>query len=89
MLSPEDQAAVDAWLQRHHITRFPTGYSGVYDEFGRKRSSVKFVLAHLAKRIRARKGYASKTATELAELLEVPASDITAACLTHRIEIKT
>lgn len=89
MLSPEDQAAVDAWLQRNQITRFPTGYSGIYDEFGRKRSSVKFVLAHLAKRIRSRKGYASKTASELAEMLEVPASDIAAACLTHRIEIKT
>ncbi len=87
MISPEDRAAIDAWLATNEVKKFPTGHSAVYDEFGRKRASVKFVLANIAKRIRARKNHASMTVAELAANLEVPVSDVVAACAAHRIKV--
>jgi antitoxin component HigA of HigAB toxin-antitoxin module len=88
MLSDEERKAVEAWMKRNKPKKYPTGHSAIYDEFGRKRSSLKFRLASLSKRIRAVKGHKTLTIEQLADKLDVPEDEVFAACDKHDIEVK-
>ena len=87
MLSEEEQAAVDEWLKKNKPKKYPTGYSAIYDEFGRKRSSLKFRLASLAKRIRKVRGHQGMTHKQLADRLNASESEVIAACDKHEIKV--
>lgn len=87
-LSKEEQSAIDEWLKTNKPTRYPTGYSSIYDEFGNKRSSLKFRMAGVAKRIRsALKRNSKMTYGDLANTLVLPYDDVVAVCKKHNIEV--
>lgn len=89
-LSEQEQAAVDAWLAKNKPIKYPTGYSSLYDEFGQKRSSLKFRMAGIAKRIRtALKKSPHMDYEYLANHLVLPYDDVRAVCKKHNIEVKT
>lgn len=87
-LSDQEQAAVDAWLNKNKPTRYPTGYSSIFDEYGNKRVSLKFRMAGIAKRIRtALKKEPSLTYQDLAKRLTLPYDDVVAVSKKHNIEV--
>ena len=88
MISTSDKAAIDAWLAKNTPTKYPTGYSGIYDEFGRKRNGRRFMLEHLSKRIRRLLKRKSMSAEEIASTLCVPLCDVTDCVKKHNIEVK-
>jgi hypothetical protein len=88
MLSDEEQKAVEAWMKKNKPKKYPTGHSAIFDEFGRKRSSLKFRLASLSKRIRSVKGHKNMTVSDLADRLDVTEDEVFAACEKHGIEVK-
>ena len=88
-LSDQEQAAVDAWLNKNKPTRYPTGYSSIFDEYGNKRTSLKFRMAGIAKRIRtALKKEPSLTYQDLAKRLTLPYDDVVAVSKKHNIKVK-
>jgi len=87
-LNEQEQAAIIAWLENNKPVRYPTGYSSIYDEFGNKRSSLKFRMAGVAKRIRtAIKKDPNITYEGLADTLVLPYDDVVAVCKKHNIEV--
>jgi len=87
-LTEQEQAAIDAWLKKNKPVRYPTGYSSVWDEYGQKRTTLKFRMAGIAKRIRtALKRDPSMTYDDLATLLVLPYDDVVAVCKKHNIEV--
>lgn len=87
-LTEQEKSAIDAWLTANKPTRYPTGYSSIYDEFGNKRSSLKFRMAGVAKRIRtAIKKDPDMTYQDLAYSLVLPYDDVVAVCKKHNIEV--
>lgn len=86
-MSEQEREAINEWLQKNKPTRYPTGYSSIYDEFGNKRVSVRFRLAGVAKKIRAVHGYASLTYRQIAEKIAETEDTVKAACKKHRIAI--
>lgn len=87
-LTEEEQQAINAWLEKNKPVRYPTGYSSVYDEFGNKRSSLKFRMAGIAKRIRTSlKRNPDLSYDDLASTLVLPVDDIIAVCRKHNIEV--
>jgi len=87
-LTEEEQKAIDKWLENNKPTKYPTGYSSIYDEFGQKRSSLKFRMAGVAKRIRsAIKKNPNMTYKDLADSLVLPYDDVVAVCRKHNIEV--
>lgn len=87
-LSEEEQAAVDAWLKKNKPVKYPTGFSSLYDEFGQKRSSLKFRMAGIAKRIRtALKRNPELSHEDLATHLVLPYDDVVAVCKKHNIKV--
>lgn len=88
MLSEQEQAAVDEWLKKNKPKKYPTGYSAIYDEFGRKRSSLKFRLASIAKRIRRLRGHQQMTIKEIADRLGAEENEVFAACDKHEIKVR-
>jgi len=89
MLNDEEQRAVDEWLKKNKPKQYPTGYSAIYDEFGRKRSGLKFRLASLSKRIRKLRGHKAMTYAEIADRLNAAEDEVFATCDKHNIEVKT
>lgn len=88
-LTEEEQSAIDAWLSKNRPVRYPTGHSSVYDEFGNKRTSLKFRMAGIAKRIRSYiKKDPSMTYRDLANELVLPYDDIVSVCKKHNIKVK-
>jgi len=87
-LTEQEQDAINAWLKENKPVRYPTGYSSIYDEFGVKRTSLKFRMAGIAKRIRtALKKSPGMTHHDLAKHLVLPYDDIIAVCRKHNIEV--
>jgi len=87
-LTEQEQQAINAWLEKNKPVRYPTGYSSVYDEFGNKRSSLKFRMAGIAKRIRTSlKRNPDLSYDDLASTLVLPVDDIIAVCRKHNIEV--
>lgn len=87
-LTDEEQSAIDEWLSKNKPVRYPTGYSSIYDEFGQKRTSLKFRMAGIAKRIRtALKKNPDMTCSDLAKSLVLPYDDIKAVCRKHNIKV--
>jgi hypothetical protein len=84
-LTDDERAAIDSWLAKNKPRKYPTGYSAIYDEFGQKRTGLKFRLANLSKRIRRVRGHESMTHEEIAERLKVHQAEIMAACEKHNI----
>jgi len=88
-LTEQEQDAINAWLKENKPVRYPTGYSSIYDEFGVKRTSLKFRMAGIAKRIRtALKKSTGMTHRDLAKHLVLPYDDIVAVCRKHNIEVE-
>jgi len=87
-LTEQEQDAIDAWLEHNKPIKYPTGYSSLYDEFGNKRSTLKFRMAGLAKRIRtAIKKDPTLTYEGLAKSLVLPFDDVVAVCRKHNIKV--
>ena len=87
-LTEQEQAAINAWLKENKPVKYPTGYSSIYDEFGNKRTSLKFRMAGIAKRIRtALKKSPNMTYQDLAKHLVLPYDDIVAVCKKHNIKV--
>lgn len=87
-LSEQEQQAIDAWLEKNKPVRYPTGFSSIYDEFGNKRTTLKFRMAGIAKRIRAAlKKYPDMTYEDLATHLVLPYDDVVAVCRKHNIKV--
>lgn len=84
-LTEQEQNAIAEWLQTNKPRRYPTGYSAIVDEFGNKRTGLKFRLATLSKRIRKVRGYEGMTFQELALRLKAHPSEIMATCDKHNI----
>lgn len=88
-LTDEEQSAIEKWLQSNKPVRYPTGYSSIYDEFGNKRSSLKFRMAGIAKRIRtALRKDNSLSYRDLADILTLPYDDIVSVCKKHDIKVR-
>jgi len=88
-LNEQEQDAINAWLKENKPVKYPTGYSSIYDEFGVKRTSLKFRMAGIAKRIRtALKKSPGMTHRDLAKHLVLPYDDIVAVCRKHNIEVE-
>ena len=88
-LTEQEQDAINVWLKENKPVRYPTGYSSIYDEFGVKRTSLKFRMAGIAKRIRtALKKSPGMTHRDLAKHLVLPYDDIVAVCRKHNIEVE-
>jgi len=89
-LTEQEQDAINAWLAKNKPVRYPTGYSSIWDEFGVKRTSLKFRMAGIAKRIRtAIKKSPGMTHQDLARHLVLPYDDVVAVCRKHNIKVKT
>jgi hypothetical protein len=87
-LTEQEQSAIDAWLEKNKPIKYPTGYSSIYDEFGNKRSTLKFRMAGIAKRIRtALKKDPSLTYEDLARDLTLSFDDVVAVCRKHNIKV--
>lgn len=87
-LTEDEQQAIEKWLEKNKPVKYPTGHSSIYDEFGNKRSSLKFRMAGIAKRIRtAIKKDPSLSYADLADLLVLPYDDIVAVCKKHNIKV--
>lgn len=86
-MSDDEQKAIDEWLEQNKPTKFPTGHSSIYDEFGNKRVSVRFRLAGVAKKIRSVPGYSGLTAWQIAGKIAETEETVKAACKKHRIAI--
>ena len=84
-LTDQEQQAIEEWLKNNKPRRYPTGYSAIVDEFGNKRTGLKFRLATLSKRIRKVRGHEDMTFQELALRLKAHPSEIMAACDKHNI----
>ena len=84
-LTDQEQQAIEEWLKTNKPRRYPTGYSAIVDEFGNKRTGLKFRLASLSKRIRKVRGYEGMTFQEIGERLKAHPSEIMAACEKHNI----
>ena len=88
-LTEQEQDAINAWLKENKPVKYPTGYSSIYDEFGVKRTSLKFRMAGIAKRIRtALKKSPGMSHRDLAKHLVLPYDDIVAVCRKHNIEVE-
>jgi len=88
VLTEQEKNAIDAWLKENKAVRYPTGFSSVFDEFGNKRTTLKFRMAGIAKRIRtALKKDPSLTHDDLATHLVLPYDDVVAVCRKHNIEV--
>jgi len=88
-LTDQEQDAINAWLKENKPVKYPTGYSSIYDEFGNKRTSLKFRMAGIAKRIRtAMKKSPNMTYHDLAKHLVLPYDDIVAVCKKHNIKVQ-
>lgn len=89
-LTEEEQKAINEWLKTNKPVKYPTGYSSIYDEFGNKRSSLKFRMAGVAKRIRAALKRDPKMSYDgLADTLVLPYDDVVAVCKKHNIKVNT
>ena len=87
-LTEQEQNAIDAWLKENKPVKYPTGFSSVFDEFGNKRTTLKFRMAGIAKRIRtALKKDPSLAHEDLATHLVLPYDDVVAVCRKHNIEV--
>jgi hypothetical protein len=87
-LTEQEQEAIDAWLSKNKPIKYPTGYSSIYNEFGNKRSTLKFRMAGLAKRIRtALKKDPTLTYEDLARSLTLSFDDVVAVCRKHNIKV--
>jgi hypothetical protein len=87
-LTEQEQEAIGVWLEHNKPIKCPTGYSSIYDEFGNKRSTLKFRMAGLAKRIRtALKKDPTLTHEDLARSLTLPFDDVVAVCRKHNIKV--
>ena len=86
-MSDDEQKAIDEWLEENEPTKYPTGHSSIYDEFGNKRVSVRFRLAGVAKKVRAVTGYSGLTAKQIAGKIAETEDTVKAACKKHRIKI--
>lgn len=84
-LTDSEENAIAEWLKTNKPRRYPTGYSAIMDEFGNKRTGLKFRLAALSKRIRKVRGYENMTFQELATRLKAHPSEIMATCDKHNI----
>lgn len=84
-LTDSEANAIAEWLKTNKPRRYPAGYSAIVDEFGNKRTGLKFRLAALSKRIRKVRGYEGMTFQEIGERLKAHPSEIMAACEKHNI----
>lgn len=87
-MSDDEQDAISAWLESNKPVKYPTGYSSIYDEFGNKRTSVRFRLAGVAKKIRGVPGYGALTPETIAAKIAEDPDTVRAACKKHRIAIR-
>lgn len=87
-MSDDEQDAISAWLENNKPVKYPTGYSSIYDEFGNKRTSVRFRLAGVAKKIRAVPGHGALTAETIGAKIAEDPDTVRAACKKHRIVIR-
>lgn len=86
--TPEERAAIAAWLADNEPAKYPMGYSGIYDKIGRKRSGRRFFLASLSKRIRRMRRHKTMTCEEIAVALKVRIEDIQDCVKNHQIEVR-
>lgn len=88
-LTDQEQEAIDEWLSKNKPIKYPTGYSSIFDEYGNKRSTLKFRMAGLAKRIRtAIKKDPTLTYEGLARDLTLSFDDVVAVCKKHNIKVE-
>lgn len=87
-ISEQEQDAIDAWLSKNRPIQYPTGHSSLYDEFGNRRTTVRFRLAGVAKKVRAISGYGAMNADEIGKRIAETPDTVRAACKKHRIKIK-
>jgi len=89
-LTDQEQEAISIWLKKNRPVKYPTGHSSIYDEYGNKRSTLKFRMAGIAKRIRtALKKDPNLTYEDLAHDLVLSFDDVVAVCRKHNIKVKT
>ena len=86
-MSKTEQEAVEDWLRHNRVRVFPVGVSGIYDEFGRHRSTLRVLYVRLARRIRRLEGHARMTSAEIADTLNVYEVDVRNACEKHKIGV--
>lgn len=86
-MSTSDTDAIADWLRHNRVQVIPVGVSGIYDEFGRHRKTLKLIHARLARQIRRLKGHARMTPAEIAGMLNVYEVDVRNACEKHRIGV--
>ena len=82
-----EQEAVEEWLRHNRVRVVPVGVSGIYDEFGRHRKTLKLIHARLARQIRRLRGHARMTHADIAATLNVYEVDVRNACEKHRIGV--
>lgn len=88
-INDAERSAIDAWLAKNKPIKYPTGHSSIYDEFGQKRTTLKFRMSGIAKRIRsALKLEPTLTYSQLAEKLVLPLDDVKAVCQRHNIKVR-
>ena len=87
-LTQQEQYAIEDWLAENRPIKYPTGYSSIYDEYGNKRSTLKFKMAGYAKRIRtALKKNPDMTYDDLSKQLLLSFDDVVSVCRKHNIEV--
>ena len=87
-MTEQELEAIQKWMDENRPTKYPTGYSSIYDCYGVKRTSLKFRMAGIAKRIRtALKKSPSMSHHDLAKHLVLPYDDIIAVCKKHNIKV--
>lgn len=87
-LTQQEQDAIADWLAKNKPIKYPTGYSSIYDEYGNKRSTLKFKMAGYAKRIRtALKKNPDMKYEELSKQLFLSFDDVVSVCRKHNIEV--
>lgn len=87
-LNKDEIKAIESWLLTNKPIKYPTGHSSIYDSYGNKRSSLKFRMAGIAKRIRtALKKDPGLTHQDLASKLTLPCDDVVAVCKKHNIKV--
>jgi hypothetical protein len=87
-LTQQEQDAIEDWLAENRPIKYPTGYSSIYDEYGNKRSTLKFKMAGYAKRIRtALKKNPDMTYEDLSKQLLLSFDDVVSVCRKHNIEV--
>lgn len=84
-MTEDEKKAIETWMSSNKPTRYPTGHSAIYDEFGNKMAGRKFRLTSLAKRIRQVRGYSEMTYSQIAKRLASNVDEVKAACTKHNI----